>query len=1454
MLEVKKIPSLALSKVVLRNDITSPMNKGSVYLFATKDAASMYDKISKFTQRSNKFNILSLKAAYHPNNDYVFFNSANKLRFVNYRKTFTSEMNTRAPKIPIVRTFIEQLKGLNFVYCVPYFFETAKGYAKENKSEILFSKLLEKFRTEVGIPTKYPTKDGRPPVEDKTLYPARYFIFDIDDFDLPTMSEINVSRAAKHPDILRNFLYFLENESSKYLHLLDGIYFLFVSSKGVIKLKLDSEYNIVEEFEPNYSETASFTKSGEKIKFIINEAAASKANKNPATELSSSVRTLVLLMHKIKNDDIKLTKEDEVVVNKAIVVSDSEEKNNADLKAVDDMRQLDAVVDTLPDTAVEELSDELMQIDNDVNANDKHSQQVAAIMSKVEDARQQKVKAITPRERGAIAKMQNLEIEYRDNKKTIAQLTTEPENLAIPKMNIPIESHAGYEENSFHAFTDAYNDQVKARDIVAAVSHFQNAEIPLYVDKISITDNSDPYNELDTVSTRFRDEDGNTFTVTVDLPKMYKGNRIKINSSEKVMIGQLTYLPILKIDDSVIITTNYNKVFMEKKYGNGLTPQANKLIRALKKMEENKDVDSRILFGDYSTSNASSLLLSEEMKELSGYMLSIGSLNGDSIKSNLDFKSELDSGKYEKDFFLSFNDSDVAYIHNMIAPADIGDHTVIGFLGGTDKPILLDMHSSRISIPSMGITDSTIYSTILQISDEYNVGIRPYYDDIKTINKLTSTYVKIMNNWIPLIYILIYTDGLYSIMEKLGVQYEIVPAEEKQRRTNKEKEIKVELSDCTLYISIEDVASSILFYPLQDADLSMYSLADLEKPENTGSVLVENTNGDINFPLYIHTFKSCFIDPYTKGILEYLDQPTDFVGVFLYANNLLASPLNMEELSLNSCRIRYAEVIQAVYYKELANAYAEYSAKKKRGSKSATMSIPRDKVCTQVMALPNVEEYSRINPYQESVKRYSCNYKGHLGKNVSRAYTWKARAYHPSYIGAIGLPTAFSANIGINKQLTIDPKVTNLRGMFEVTDDPNTLPSKSLITSTEAITIGSATHSDAPRNAMNQSQKSHIIPIEDMETGYVTNSYDRQMAYMTDDFVERAERGDGTILKVTENYVTVQYKDGYIDAIKLKRLHKNSAKGKFVVSYMKPVVREGQKIKSGDIIAHDKDFFKHNGLEGLVATMGTMLNIIWKPEACVYEDSVVISESASKKLVNIAIKRVGSKFHKNSKILSYIKLGEYVNADTELMSYVEGTEDDMMSEFLDRSEMTDLDKKVRTAHKAGTIFNIRITHACDKATMSSSVGKMISDITKQITSINEEDTLQKSHNSFNKREYSELPQEVKGGHKMNGEVIDKDYILVEYFIEYPDFAGIGDKGSQFTALKGIKAKVLPDDEMPVGLDSGRRTDMICSPYSPGARKTFDVNHVFVQNVLMEKLTNDARETFLGKDWRKIVKK
>jgi hypothetical protein len=127
--------------------------------------------------------------------------------------------------------------------------------------------------------------------------------------------------------------------------------------------------------------------------------------------------------------------------------------------------------------------------------------------------------------------------------------------------------------------------------------------------------------------------------------------------------------------------------------------------------------------------------------------------------------------------------------------------------------------------------------------------------------------------------------------------------------------------------------------------------------------------------------------------------------------------------------------------------------------------------------------------------------------------------------------------------------------------------------------------------------------------------------------------------------------------------------------------------------------------------------------------------------------------------------------------------------------------------------------------------------------VQEEAVLIESTDSFQKREHTDLPQEVTAPHKLNGDTIEKDELLIEYFIEYYDFTGRGDKGSQTTALKGIVAQVRPDHLMPIGVLSGRRYDVISSQYSPGARKTFDVNMDMLANAFMAKETDDARALF-----------
>ncbi len=1435
MLEIKKIPSLSLVKSVVRNNLTKPMSKGSVYVFVSPTYDKMYGVVKKYisTNVKTRFNVFGVRTAYHPNNAFFFMNGTNKRRVVNYRKEFTANIKTNVPILNLIKCDPESLGGLNVVdFSSAMVAEVSSGYNREDKPEKAWVYILTEFRKTFRFETEFPDKKDNEEFKqfsEGKKYSEAIMVFDLHYFDIPKLSDMNVARAAKYPDMLRNFLYFLQYESKKYAHLLHDISFLFTSPNGIVKFKVDKDMNIVESIQSNLVQWSASEHRAYNVTNYNGDSDILEAKK-PDESVNDAVHTLVLLINKLNVGDDTSDKdlEDKLKEVNPVVVTSTAETEAKDQEDVKLLRSTEDLTIELPEEIQNELSDVLSN--DDVHL----SNATSAVLDAVNKSRQERITRLsTPKQQTAINKMYKADIDVNINGKntkvSLMDTLNNPVDMSIPKISIPIHSEQGYDENGFMKFTEAYNEKLLIPHIAAAASAFKDAEIPVYVESMSITDTSDKYKEVNTVSTRFSDEDGNKFTVTVDIPKMYKGNRIKTGSSEKILIGQLTYLPILKVDDAVIITTNYNKVFMERKYGNGLTPQGNKMLRALKAMLSAKETQD-FSIGDHSASNLKSNIMSEEMKELSSV---IGSIDTRADKTKI---NEISDGEV----VIYFKSTDIETLNTSVNVSD-DNYVAIGMIGDAERSlILLNLETARIYVPGM-IDHETIYNAILILSDHSKIGIRPYYDAIKTVNKLTSTYVKLMNEWVPLIYILMYTDGLYSIIERTGVKHEIIHSSEKARRANKDTEILIKLEDSSIYIDVQDAAMSMLFYPLANEDLSMYKLSDLENPDFTSAVLSTVTGNNLSFPIQMSVFKSCFIDPYTKNILESLNQPTEFTSVMLYANNLLASNEVMEELSLNSCRIRYAEMIQAVYYKELSNAYSEYAIKKSRGAKNPKMSLPKERIITSVTALPNTEEYSKLNPYMENIKRWSCNYKGHMGKNLPRSYTWEGRSYHSSYVGSIGLPTAFSANIGINKQLTIDPCIDNLSGMFNVIDDPDTLKSKQIVTSTEAITTGSASRSDAPRDAMNQAQKSAIIAINKMDTAYYTNTFDKALPYMSEDFVVKS-KNKGKITKITARYVQITYADGSIDSVKLRRIYKNSAKGKYVTCHMTPSVRLNQTVGAGDIVAHDANFFKYNGME-IVATMGSMVNVLWKSESLNYEDSIIISESASEYFMVKAVKRIACKVNKKSKIINALTLDDYVDAETALVEYVSGSDDDLLSQFLDASELSELDKKSKTAHKAGIVTNINLTYAFDPSTASNTVKKLIERVKKDVLSMQEEAILLESTDDFDKREHTDLPQEVKAPHKLNGDEIEKDEMLIEYFIEYYDFTGKGDKGSQTTALKGIVAEVRPDELMPIGVDSGRRYDVICSQYSPGARKTFDVNVDMLANALMEKLNKDAREVF-----------
>src|SRR5699024_9556928 len=115
-------------------------------------------------------------------------------------------------------------------------------------------------------------------------------------------------------------------------------------------------------------------------------------------------------------------------------------------------------------------------------------------------------------------------------------------------------------------FDISYMQKTFNKDFIDIMKSFNdNEDIPVFINKMNIEDNSDSQSLKNTVKVQFRSPDGLTHNVKFDVPKVIDGKYMKLNGGKKVLTKQLMMWPIVKYKpDTVWITTNYNKFIIEK--------------------------------------------------------------------------------------------------------------------------------------------------------------------------------------------------------------------------------------------------------------------------------------------------------------------------------------------------------------------------------------------------------------------------------------------------------------------------------------------------------------------------------------------------------------------------------------------------------------------------------------------------------------------------------------------------------------------------------------------------------------------------------------------------------------------------------------------------------------------------------------------------------------------------
>ncbi|MGL6132369.1 MAG: hypothetical protein ACRCZ9_12225 [Fusobacteriaceae bacterium] len=1186
---------------------------------------------------------------------------------------------------------------------------------------------------------------------------------------------------------------------------------IFTSSRGVIKLNVDEMLAIIDEDSKKGRVVNHLQKLMMKLNMLSETIDLEDIKNNKDIDEETKLEIL-------KELELDIVENNAIVEKLEGVVSSNVDANDtfdSDMVVIKDVKK-NMKIKNMKTTKMDKTESEKM---NDVII----TQMTKSTLQEIRKARTDKLnRGETPRSKNARARMLDKFFDILDddaNQEYLDAITLE----STVYDNVTCLDNIN--ENKFVNFDTQYDEKLRDRDIIRYVSQFAESDTPLFLESVKKKNGSNAMNIVDTYQFTFSDDVGKRHTFTINIPRLVDGVYFYLNGSKKTMKKQLSGKPITRLGATVRINTNYNKVFMDNAGGKYPTPYSSVLGRVLESgaidtdLIEYGNVSKQILIDGKAPLEFS--LISKYIKLIKFKDLSI---NFSKFETDKDGIADIGIYKGETLYFNTITDK--CYTGKKYKDGDAMDLS----------KLILDIMSDNL---------------------EQFATVR---DNIKSLPKnYASSHIMILGKHIPTIFVLMYTDGLIHIMDLAGVEYKIIHKEFNNEKTKKPKIDKysqgvIELEDA--YIIYEYTSADIisLMNPVDKIDLTHLSLLDIED-KDAMSVMLADQSGSNNFPVYIDNYRTLFIDPETKEVLMDHGQPTSFPGVFIYANSLLATGPAIKDISMTGNRIRSSDIITSVMYDVLAQEFGDYSVKKKRGAKNNKFSVAKNSVSNALTMLPSVEEYSVLNPILERDKTATCSFQGHMGINVSEAYTIDKRMFDETFYGIVGVPSAYGASIGIAKHLTVEPKINSLRGYVDITPTDVELEPKNVFSITEMLTPFVGTHDDPPRNAMNMQQAIAVYGVRGGDVSPVTYGYDEVIPNQSADFVRKAKM-DGVILALDGDFMSVKYSDGTTDVLPLKTIEKNSAKSAFIDNSMDvmPKFRKiGSKFNKGDIIAYNKYFYKTDG-DKVIFTQGPVVNVglITCPE--IYEDSTLISETMSQKMTSVKIKNKQILFTKDCKVLSGITELVNVRAGDTLIKIIKSTGDTVIDQTdeLDKlgMDLSDINTLEKTSDRMGDIVGIRVYHCFDLSKASNSVQKFVKSVKDNLTTKHGADQIEKFASQDAKTLFDILPIKVAEGDKINGRKIYKDQIIVEYMLSIVDKMSRGDKMAFHCALKGIVGRTVPDEDMPVGIESGIRCDVLLSVLSPLARMTMSPFISGITNRIID-FTGDKVLSILGiKDEKK----
>ena len=970
--------------------------------------------------------------------------------------------------------------------------------------------------------------------------------------------------------------------------------------------------------------------------------------------------------------------------------------------------------------------------------------------------------------------------------------------------------------SSFPNISRVYEEQMMDQDIVATFMNLSKLPEGFTVTGVEISDMSTPLSLINNWRINLKNRrTGSQSHINMYVP-ILKNGKFYHNGTWYSISKQDFPIPVMKINPKlVMLTSNYNKISVMR-YDTKSLVDLTQMMKAVNSVTKPDGTNKYVKTGS-STMTNSRYVSTIEYDE---YAKRWYSFENPDAKCRIVFNREQCMREFG---FVTVDENE--FCIGMIDQVPIVLNTETG----------LDRHERSIT---------SILLTVLPPE------IRSIFDKIKP-NKI-SMYAQIKIGVItPLGVSIAAWEGISSLLEKSKAKHKFING-----REDATGYLVFKFKDKSLAVQ-NTLVNQLIFNSFYRINTKDYNFDEFDTPiMDSNSIYVDIFN-NMFFRQYsqLTTFITMyyfFMDAITADVCNHYHIPNDVASLLIYAVNMLADNNFTRETTSSLYRIRSSEIVPAIIHYILAREISKYNNNVGSKKKDRKLVVNPNELLNTLESVETVSSANALNPMVELHQNETISLKGYRGVNNERAFTRAKRSYEDSMIGKLAMSSPNSAGVGINRQLTIDPKIESVRGYTSAKGPDENYNDLQLASFSELLTPGTVSRDDAIRNAIATSQTSHIVSTAEAEPVLVSNGVDEIAAsYLSDEFVVMAKE-DGKVIEINDGYMIVQYKSGKKQAIPvMDRYSFNSGSGFYVDNKLKSNFELNDSFKKDDILAYHEKFFSKDSSGMVRLNIGPLAKVAFCGLYSTYEDAGLITEKMSKKLATSVTMKQASKLEATDDVEFVVKVGDEVEIGDPLIIFGLGdTGDKAVDTFLQAfqkagANLADTAKRVVRSKHAGRVVDVRMYTIKSMDKLSPSLFEILDNHFKEnIRKRKILDKHDKSNTVYKLDTLYTLPTQPLKGSSIKGINCD---VLIEVYIEHDDEVSVGDKCVVYAASKQVISEVIPEGLEPYAESTpDEEISMFVAPSSILKRMIPSVLITGAANKVLLELKKQVRDIWEGK--------